>query len=83
MKGGQSDLSAEALDRRSPPSGEGGSVPAPFHFCCRGHGASAPLPALDPVRAAAQHQDKSNDLIQTDFNFPVQACGIRTADKRP
>jgi hypothetical protein len=40
-------------------------------------------PPIDPVRAAAQHQDKSNDLIQTDFNFPVQACGIRTADKRP
>jgi hypothetical protein len=35
------------------------------------------------VRAAAQHQDKSNNLVQTDFNFLVQAYGIRTADKRP
>jgi len=32
-------------------------------------------------RAAAQHQDKSNDLIQTDFKFRVQACGVRMAGK--
>jgi hypothetical protein len=31
------------------------------------------------VHAAAQHRDKSNDLIQSDFNFPVQACGVRMA----
>ncbi len=33
------------------------------------------------VLAAPQHRDKSNDLIQTDFNFRVQAYGVRMAGK--
>jgi hypothetical protein len=40
-----------------------------------------PLRRTRYVPAAAQHQDKSNDLIQTDFNFRVQAYGVRMAGK--
>jgi len=32
-------------------------------------------------RATPQQPDKSNDLIQPDFNFPLQAYGVRMADK--
>jgi len=31
--------------------------------------------------SAPQQPDKSNNLIQPDFNFPVQAYGVRMADK--
>ena len=36
---------------------------------------------LRAVLVAPQQPDKSNDLIQPDFNFRVQACGVRMAGK--
>jgi hypothetical protein len=45
------------------------------------HAGTLRFARLTASRASAQHQDKSNDLVQTDFNFRVQAYGVRMAGK--